>query len=124
VLVIQSSPACALHVDQEYLESLADAVLAGEGVVGDSEISLSLTDDAGIRAINRQYRGIDAATDVLSFCLRPSPGDAGPTSRRNHEAQRSYRSMRFRAAATDWVLRPKSDVPPWSHAQIDRSPKF
>ena len=33
------------------------------------EISLILTDDEGIRALNRQYRGIDKPTDVLSFPL-------------------------------------------------------
>ncbi len=30
-------------------------------------ISLVLTDDAGIAALNQEYRGIDAPTDVLSF---------------------------------------------------------
>ncbi len=30
-------------------------------------ISLVLTDDAGIAVVNRDYRGIDAPTDVLSF---------------------------------------------------------
>ena len=30
-------------------------------------ISLVLTDDAGIAGVNRDYRGIDAPTDVLSF---------------------------------------------------------
>ncbi len=30
-------------------------------------VSLVLTDDAGIARLNRQYRGIDAPTDVLSF---------------------------------------------------------
>jgi probable rRNA maturation factor len=32
-----------------------------------SEIGLILLDDSGIRALNRDYRGIDRATDVLSF---------------------------------------------------------
>ena len=32
-----------------------------------SDISLSLVDDAAIRAINREHRGKDAPTDVLSF---------------------------------------------------------
>ncbi len=31
------------------------------------ELSVLLTDDAGIRPLNRDYRGKDAATDVLSF---------------------------------------------------------
>lgn len=32
-----------------------------------------LTDDSAIRDLNRRYRGVDAATDVLAF---PQPGDA------------------------------------------------
>jgi probable rRNA maturation factor len=31
------------------------------------ELSILLTDDAGIRPLNRDYRGRDEATDVLSF---------------------------------------------------------
>lgn len=33
----------------------------------DTEISLLLTDDAGIQELNRDYRGKDMPTDVLSF---------------------------------------------------------
>ena len=35
----------------------------------DVEISLLLTDDAHIREFNRDYRGKDAPTDVLSFAM-------------------------------------------------------
>ena len=35
------------------------------------EIDLNLVDDAAIRAVNKQYRGKDEATDVLSFPLLP-----------------------------------------------------
>ncbi len=63
------------HVDRTYLESLAAAVLIGEGVREPVELSLVITDDKGIRALNRQYRGIDAPTDVLSFSLLPPRGE-------------------------------------------------
>ena len=43
----------------------------------DAEISLLFTDDAGIRELNREYRGKDAATDVLSFALSEGE-DAAP----------------------------------------------
>jgi probable rRNA maturation factor len=36
---------------------------------GDSELSLTLVTDDVIRALNRDYRGKDGATDVLSFSL-------------------------------------------------------
>src|SRR5579864_29465 len=49
--------------------------------VGDGELAVMLTDDAGIRTLNRNWRGIDKPTNVLSFpALQPrgprKPGDA------------------------------------------------
>ena len=38
-----------------------------EGVTVPCEVDVLLTDDAGIRDINRDMRGVDKATDVLSF---------------------------------------------------------
>ena len=37
------------------------------------EISIVLADDAMLRELNRRYRGIDRATDVLSFEYGPAP---------------------------------------------------
>ena len=34
-----------------------------------AEVSLSLVDDAEIRALNAEWRGVDAVTDVLSFAF-------------------------------------------------------
>ena len=45
------------------------ATLAYEDKQGHSEVSVTFTDNEGIRAINREYREIDAPTDVLSFPL-------------------------------------------------------
>ena len=41
--------------------------LEEEGIQVPCEINVLLTDNAGIRKINREYREIDAETDVLSF---------------------------------------------------------
>jgi len=43
------------------------AALACEGVNLLCEVSVLLTDDEGIKAINLKSRGIDSSTDVLSF---------------------------------------------------------
>ena len=43
------------------------AALKAEGVVEDCIVDVMLTDDAGIHTINREQRGIDRPTDVLSF---------------------------------------------------------
>ena len=46
-----------------------NAALKYEGVGFDSEISVTLTDNEGIHELNREYRGVDRPTDVLSFPL-------------------------------------------------------
>ena len=43
-------------------------------VLSDREIELILTDNDEIAHINREFRGIDKATDVLSFPSDPFPG--------------------------------------------------
>ncbi len=45
------------------------ASLEYEGFGADTELSVTFTDNEGIRAINAQFRGIDKPTDVLSFPL-------------------------------------------------------
>ena len=58
-------------------EKIAELVLREEGCPWEGEVSLLVTDDAAIREINAAQRGIDAATDVLSFPANefPAPGD-------------------------------------------------
>ena len=51
------------------IRAAAKAALKAQGVRRDCTVSVLLTDDAGIREINREQRGIDAPTDVLSFPL-------------------------------------------------------
>lgn len=41
--------------------------LVSEGVDFDCEVSVTFTDNEGIRELNREYRDKDSATDVLSF---------------------------------------------------------
>lgn len=53
------------------------AALAYEGFEGPAEISVTFTDNENIRALNRDFRGKDTATDVLSF---PMLDDAGEDS--------------------------------------------
>ncbi len=50
--------------------------LAAEGVTQGCEINVLLTNDRGIRKVNREQRKIDKATDVLSFpALEMRPGE-------------------------------------------------
>ncbi len=52
---------------KEVFETVAEAVLEQEGCPYESQISLMITDNEGIREFNRDNRGIDKETDVLSF---------------------------------------------------------
>jgi len=59
-------------------ENLLAEILRAADVVGElygaenSELSITLTDNAHIHALNKKFRGIDAPTDVLSFAFRES----------------------------------------------------
>ncbi len=55
------------------LAALARKVLAGERRDRDASLSCLLTDDAAIRSLNRQFRGLDESTDVLAFADEPDP---------------------------------------------------
>ncbi len=50
-----------------HLRRCISAVLQAQGVAAPCEINVFVTDNEGIRAINRAYRNVDSATDVLSF---------------------------------------------------------
>jgi probable rRNA maturation factor len=49
-----------------------------EGAPDAAEVSVLLTDDAAIRDLNRDWRGKDQPTNVLSFPAPVPPGAAGP----------------------------------------------
>ena len=63
-----------LEVPQEDVDAVRRAVLTVGRLYGalDAEVSVTLTNDAHIHALNRDYRGVDRPTDVLSFALTES----------------------------------------------------
>ena len=64
---------------QRYVKRAAAAALRAEGVTVPCELDVTLTDDAAIHAINREQRGVDQATDVLSFPMNElTPGAFDP----------------------------------------------
>lgn len=55
------------------LATLVRRALALEGR-RPGELGIVLTGDAPVRELNRRWRGLDRATDVLSFCYDDPPG--------------------------------------------------
>lgn len=67
------------HNSAALIKKAAGMALDAEGLDRPCIISVMLTDDEGIRRVNREFRGIDRATDVLSFPLNElSPGEFDP----------------------------------------------
>lgn len=52
-------------------------VSSAEAPRRDGEVNLVFTTDVGMRKLNRQYRGLDKTTDVLSFNLDDPTDDEG-----------------------------------------------
>jgi probable rRNA maturation factor len=74
---------CATARGRGYARGLradADRLMRAAGL-GDCELSLTLTSDRTIRRLNRDFRGIDTPTDVLSFSQIEQAGAAPPNPR-------------------------------------------
>lgn len=52
---------------EEIIRDVVLKALEAEGCPYEAEVSVVLTDNREIQALNREYRGIDTPTDVLSF---------------------------------------------------------
>lgn len=78
VLAVAYEPAEALRetvfgLDDAALRRVVALTLARVDVTQPVELSVLVTDDAGLRDLNREYRGRDESTDVLSFPLLDAP---------------------------------------------------
>ena len=75
---IEVNPSLQSSPEPDLLERAALAVFAHQSVDGD--LTIVLTDDVQLQELNRDYLGIDAPTDVLSF----------PASETDPETARRY----------------------------------
>ncbi len=58
----------------------AAAVLEEEGYDDEAEVSIVFVDNPRIQALNKQYRGVDSPTDVLSFSMQEGENIPGEDS--------------------------------------------
>jgi probable rRNA maturation factor len=63
--------------DTSLLERAARLTLESESADVDSDLTIVLTDDAQLHALNRDYLGVDAPTDVLSFLADEEDPETG-----------------------------------------------
>ncbi len=75
VLLSDEQDKLTLDFDAEKLaEDCAREALLEEDIEDDAEVSLTFTDNARIRELNKQFREIDRETDVLSFPMGDEDG--------------------------------------------------
>lgn len=92
VLEVAFEPPAALAeslfgLDDTSLRQIVALTLARVAIVEPVEISLLITSDDGLRDLNREYRGRDEATDVLSFPLLEVPIVEAPDDQRWQRAE-------------------------------------
>ena len=62
-------------LSEEEIARLVASVMEGEGCIDPGEVSVSFVDAESIHGLNRDYRGVDRPTDVLSFVIDDPYGD-------------------------------------------------
>ena len=62
---------------KKILEDVMERVLDEENCPYEAQVNLLITDNQGIWEFNREHRGVDAPTDVLSFPMIPFEAEAG-----------------------------------------------
>jgi probable rRNA maturation factor len=74
VNLIEVVNATRTEIDEELVARLVAVVLEAEGVHG-AEVAVGFVGETRIRALNREHRGRDEVTDVLSFPLEDWEGE-------------------------------------------------
>jgi len=67
----------SILIEPEILERAATVALEHQAVPPDSDLSIVLADDEQLQDLNREFRDIDAPTDVLSFPASESDPETG-----------------------------------------------
>jgi probable rRNA maturation factor len=67
MITLEISECYQSHVDVSQVKKAVKITLTQQSVNPDAEMSIIITDDQPLHALNLQFRDIDAPTDVLSF---------------------------------------------------------
>jgi probable rRNA maturation factor len=91
------------EITAESLEALSLRVLSAEGASGCWEVAVALVGDERLQALHRDFMGIDAPTDVMTF-----PTDEGSEECRGGDLVISVDHARTQAGA--WGLSPADEI--------------
>lgn len=69
-----------VDIEAEWMQGVVEKILVSENMPLNVEVSLLLTGQERIQELNREYRGKDKPTDVLSFALSEQKDDPEPTA--------------------------------------------
>jgi probable rRNA maturation factor len=72
---IDIKPPYRRRLTQKWLREIVEAALSAEKVARPVELSLLVTGDREVHKLNRDYRGIDKTTDVITFALTEDRDD-------------------------------------------------
>ena len=78
VLIVAECWSAELDAEAVIHRAIETAATMVDADTGDAELAVMLTDDAGIRTLNGNWRGIDKPTNVLSFPALQPVGAGGP----------------------------------------------
>jgi probable rRNA maturation factor len=76
-VVFAADEQSAHPVDSLRWVKLAEAILADEGVRGETEVSLLFVDENAISDLNSRFLGKEGPTDVLAFPIDEEPAESG-----------------------------------------------
>ncbi|RME87173.1 MAG: rRNA maturation RNase YbeY [Anaerolineae bacterium] len=79
MIYVEISPTLPPHhrIAPEVLERAAREALHHRSAPSDATLAVVLTDDAQLHALNREYLGVDAPTDVLAFPANETDPETG-----------------------------------------------
>lgn len=66
-IIINSDP--RYNIDRGVIRAVVLASLARHKIIGKVELGVNIIGDRKMHQLNKQYRGIDTTTDILSFAL-------------------------------------------------------
>jgi probable rRNA maturation factor len=98
VLVVAECWQTEPEVEAVIYRAINAAAEIADADVGEAELAVMLTDDAGIRTLNNNWRGIDKPTNVLSFpALQPTAGAPADAPRMLGDIAIAYETTRKEA---------------------------